>query len=741
MKPSPPKQGQGQRQRQRKRKPQQSTAITIIAKGNRKEHTKIPSEGIHYVPTYQVETYITTDLPNATRENSRPYRIRVPKSLKEGYRAFMHEERGHRFTGWNFRKCMRSRQFCALPFPSPTEKPNERMTLRLLPEDHAAFKEFCEAWKVPQWFGFWLLVATPLTVFDRPIKPEPFSTEQGEKPSKTVIPNPSKREAILMAIRAIVAKRGKRFTEREFRRETTLVAKMLDETDYDLPILVRAYRDALEKNPDADARYVYKHRKRLFEKWEKIRAEQVTNEERKRRTYDRPAIIPITVRKEGTDDLPIGQSLSYTTTRDERENGLKVSYETPQSGIQTNPVGKNGFSSNKSESYRIIRQLIALKRKPIPNELWNFSKREATMLLEEAGYDAELATTAIKLALFLYHRADFRFIRKHRRQLIALAAKIKQKRDALRASRRATSTYYHEGMPRRATKPARESPYKTAQLRQVLGLDERKSPTPIAQQKKTLRKTSIDELRERKRQTISELRERISPEVKEAKEDPLLILCPIHRHFVKFCPPECYHAQKAKEGRIKDHPTKFPAGYFDLCEGCGKFKRKCTCHTDGTWTERTLKPFIDGFKPVLSAQTDPEAYRRILQEALEETPKQLDDDQFALCEGCGKFVRDCKCEIPRPIKPNINRLMQEIRRMHERESILIEQTQPRKGLYDDVGTNYLERLHESKGERRNELRCPHCNRPVAKGNGNIVGCLWCRKEFYDLEGMLIEIEA
>jgi hypothetical protein len=125
-----------------------------------------------------------------------------------------------------------------------------------------------------------------------------------------------------------------------------------------------------------------------------------------------------------------------------------------------------------------------------------------------------------------------------------------------------------------------------------------------------------------------------------------------------------------------------------------------------------LMPILNGFKPVISAQTG----------------------QFALCEGCGKFVRDCKCEIPRPIKPNINRLMMEIRRMHERENQTTTEPTQRKGLYDNVGTNYLERLW-------NELRCPNCNRPIAKGDGDIVACLWCRKEFYDLEGMLIEIEA
>ena len=716
--------------------------IKSIAKGNGRGHKTptIPTEGIFYVNTHQVETSITTDLPNATRANSRPYRIRVPKSLKEGYRAFMHEERGHRFTGWNFRKCMRSRQFCPLPLPDQTEKPTERMTIRLLPEDHKAFVEFCEAWKVPQWVGFWLLVATTLTVFDRPIEPEPFKRAYGEKTLKIAIPDPSKREAILMAIRTIVAKRGKRFTEREFRREATLIAKMLDETDYDLPLVVRAYRDALEKNPDADARYVFKHRERLFGKWKRIREEQVTSEERKRRTYDRPAIIPITVRNEGSDDQTIGQNLSYTTTTAVKDNELKVSYETPTSGKQTATCRENGFSGNKSESWRIIRQLIALRDKPIEPELWDFSKREAKKLLEETGYDTELATTTIKLALFLYPKADFRFIRKHRKQLITLAAKTKQKRDELRASRRETSTYYHAGMPRRATKPKRESTYTTEQLRQVLGLEGRKPTAQVAQPKEALRKQTIDEKLAQRKQNFKELQERISPEIKEAKEDPLLTLCPIHRHFVKFCPEDCYHAQKIKEGRVKDHPTKFPEGYFELCEGCGKFKRKCTCQVDGTWTERMLMPILNGFKPVISAQTDPEAYRRIIEEALEETPKQLDEDQFALCEGCGKFVRDCKCEIPRPIKPNINRLMMEIRRMHERENQTPTEPTQRKGLYDNVGTNYLERLYENEREERNELRCPNCNRPVAKGDGDIVACLWCRKEFYDLEGMLIEVE-
>jgi ribosomal protein L37AE/L43A len=84
--------------------------------------------------------------------------------------------------------------------------------------------------------------------------------------------------------------------------------------------------------------------------------------------------------------------------------------------------------------------------------------------------------------------------------------------------------------------------------------------------------------------------------------------------------------------------------------------------------------------------------------------------------------------------------MMYIRRMHERDNKTPTEPTQRKGLYDNVGTNYLERLYENEREERNELRCPNCNRPVAKGDGDIVACLWCRKEFYDLEGMLIEVD-
>jgi len=735
-------------------------------KGNDGGNLRVTTEGTVVVKTVyreDIHDYISpTELPNATRTNSRPYRIRVQRSLKVAYQAYVNDERGHRFTGWNFRKCMRTRQFVPIPLPPPDEKATEKMTVRILPEEHRAFKEFCKAWKVPQWFGFWLLAATPLTVFDRPIEPVRLAPSNGQEPTMTVIPNPSKREAVLMLIRAILPLRGERFSEEEFRRETVLVSKLLDETGFDIALVAFAYKDALREREEADARFVYKHRERLFGRAERVRAEQVKVEEKKRKYVGRPCVIVERVGTEGKGSQTIGQPMSYTTTNENSEFLHKSPYGTLLRSEKTNPVGENGFSADKSPTSRIMRYLVALRGKPIESELWEFSKEIARKLLKRVGYDTEIAKAVIKLARYLYPDADFRFVAKHMDTLVAAAFAAKRKRDELRALRRAQTTYYTAGFPRRALLPPRRKREGESEFGKAAKEILRKLSEQIEERTRVFQKPKAAELLQRKREVLRELTEKLGKEVEEGKYDPLLTLCPVHRHFVKFCPQDCYIAQKVREGRVREHPSQFPQGYFDLCEGCGRFKRKCICGTGESWREKVFKPIVrldwlteqpddefalcEGCGQFVKNCKCTEQFKRWREHILQQAGKRRDSkgevlgDEFAMCVACGKFVKDCKCERPLPITSDLRRLERELRKLAERDGANEIERTDRSGLYEDTGVAYLDKLLFGSEGQRKRFYCPQCGREMAYGSGNVVACLWCKKEFIDFWGVLIEVE-
>jgi hypothetical protein len=740
---------------------------TILDHSDKRGHASVPRKGIVCIPTvYHKDpevNHILSQLPKATRANSRPFRLRVPPSLAYSYRQFINNERGHIFTGWNFRKCLRTRQFVPIPYPDPQEKPTVRMSLRLLPEEWKAFKEFCKAWKVPMWQGFWLLVATPLTVFDRPVAQISLTQGDGQSPTMALIPTPSKREAVLMAIRAILPKRGERFSEGEFRRETVLLSRMLEETGYDLSKVVFAYKEAIRGHPERDARFVYKHRQKLFEKADKIRAELVAKEERERKVYDRPCIIVTTVGSDGNGSEPIGHPMSYTTTNKKGEDKSKVPDGTLLRSKADFPVEANGFSGANGRSLRIVRYLIALRRKPIDRRLWKFSLKVAERLLERVGNDDELAMAVIKLACYLYPDADFRFIAKHLETLIATAFVAKRRRDELRSSRRAQAAYYTASFPRRALPLPKERRKRKSEFAEKALEVLREVTQWVDERTKVWEKLKASEFIKRKKETISRLKEQLGQEVAEAVYDPLLTLCPVHRNFVKFCPEDCYHAEKVKEGRVRDHCRQFPEGYFDLCEGCGRFKRKCVCGTGESWVEKVLKPIV---RPDLISRQDGDEFalcegcgqfvrnckctkplREWRERLLRERDAQRDGrgrvygDEFAMCANCRKFLKFCQCEMPTVVASSIDNLQRQLRKLAERETAKESEPLDRQGLYEDTGVAYLDRVYFGSEKEGKKFYCPQCGREMAKGAGDVVACLWCRKEFVDLFGILVEVDG